>query len=153
MATNRARTTKTSPRRPVTITMQDVMTPQPLTIGRDQTLATAHKMMRDHDVRHLPVLERGRLVGLLSQRDLYFLETIAGVDLEKDTVDDAMSVDAFAVAPGALVAEVAATMATRKLGCAVVIERQRVVGVFTVTDACRMVAEICAAKAAVRRAS
>ncbi|MBX3185828.1 MAG: CBS domain-containing protein [Labilithrix sp.] len=120
--------------------VEKVMSPQPLTIGRDQTLATAHRMMRENKVRHLPVLERGRLVGLLSQRDLYFLETIAGVDLDADTVDDAMSVDAFAVGPSATVSEVAATMAQRKLGCAVVIERGRVIGIFTATDACRMLA-------------
>lgn len=116
------------------------MSPQPITIGRDQTLGTAHKMMREHKVRHLPVLERGQLVGILSQRDLYFLETIAGVDLGTDHVDDAMTVETFAVAPTAALSEVAATMAERKYGCAVVIERGRVIGIFTATDALRVLA-------------
>ena len=53
-----------------TTTIDQVMTPQPYTIGRDQTLATAHQMMRAHLVRHLPVLEHSELVGIVSQRDL-----------------------------------------------------------------------------------
>src|SRR3954451_6855057 len=73
------------------LTMKDVMTAQPVTIGRDQTLATAHALMREHHCRHLPVLEQGELVGILSQRDLYFLETIKGVESDVDLVEDAMS--------------------------------------------------------------
>jgi CBS domain-containing protein len=119
-------------------TIAAVMTPQPYTIGRDQTIATAHRMMRDHGIRHLPVLERGEIVGVLSQRDLYFLETIAGVDIETDEVGDAMSQDSYTVAPDALIADVANTMASRRLGCAVVLERGRVVGIFTATDALRL---------------
>ena len=61
------------------------MTPQPVTIGRKQPLAIAHRMMRAHGVRHLPVLEHGELVGVVSQRDLYFLETIRDADPEEDT--------------------------------------------------------------------
>ena len=118
----------------------DVMTPQPMTIGRDQTLAVAHKMMREHGIRHLPVLERGKLVGVLSQRDLYFLETLAGVDLDEDHVDDAMSQDAFAVAPEVPLEQVAATLEERKLGCTVIVERERVIGIFTATDALRLLA-------------
>jgi acetoin utilization protein AcuB len=120
------------------LTMDDVMTPQPITIGRGQVLAVAHQMMRDNHCRHLPVLERGELVGVLSQRDLYFLETIAGVDLRKDKVDDALSPDAYSVAPEATLEEVAATMAENKYGCAVVMERGRVIGIFTATDALRV---------------
>jgi len=131
------RTTAVAPRR---LQMQDVMTPQPITIGRGQSLATAHELMRRHGCRHLPVLEHGELVGIVTQRDLYLLETIAGVDLTKDQVDDALTADAYAVAPDASLAEVAAHMATEKLGCAVVIERGRVIGIFTTTDALRVVA-------------
>jgi acetoin utilization protein AcuB len=130
---------KAPPRRHAT-SIQDVMTPQPITIGRGESLATAHEMMRAHDCRHLPVLEHGELVGVLTQRDLYLLETIAGIDLTKDHVDDAISNEAYAVPPDAPLDEVARHMATQKYGCAVVIERGRVIGIFTTTDALRVLA-------------
>lgn len=120
--------------------VSDVMTAQPLTIGRDQTLEVAHEFMRNERIRHLPVLERGRLVGVLSQRDLYFLETIAGVDMKSDRVEDAMSTDIYVVSPDTPLSTVASTMAKRKLGCAVVVDRGRVVGIFTATDGLRVLA-------------
>ncbi len=122
------------------LTIGDVMTSQPITIGRDQKLVTAHKMMTDNGIRHLPVLEHGELVGVVSQRDLYFVETIAGVDKFEDKVDDAMSLDARTFEPDALVVDVAKEMFEHKLGCAVVVERGRVVGIFTAMDALRILA-------------
>jgi CBS domain-containing protein len=118
-----------------------VMTVQPYTIARDQTLETAHLMMRTHGIRHLPVLERGDIVGVVSQRDLYFLETMAGVEPAVDQVNDAMSQEAYIVSPDTPLAEVARTMVDRKLGSAVVVERGRVVGIFTSTDALRLLAD------------
>lgn len=115
----------------------ELMTRSPFTIGSDQTLATAHKIMREQGLRHLPVLRAGRLVGVLTQRDLYFLETISGIDLTIDTVADAMTPDVYAVAPTDRLPDVARTMADRKFGCAVVVEQGRVVGIFTATDALR----------------
>jgi acetoin utilization protein AcuB len=122
------------------LTMADVMTPQPLTIGRDQKLVTAHKMMAENGIRHLPVLERGDLVGVVSQRDLYFVETIAGVDKLTDRIEDAMTTDARKYSPDAPLADVAREMFEHKLGCAVVVERDRVVGIFTAMDALRILA-------------
>jgi len=138
------------------------MTSQPVTIGRKESLATAHHMMRANGVRHLPVLEHGELVGIVSQRDLLFLETIRGVDLDADTVEDAMSTDTYSVPPDAPIAAVARHMARKRYGCAVIIERGRVAGVFTATDALRFIAAIVptmqtptkpAARTATRRAS
>ncbi len=129
----------TEPHRPhkriASLKVKDVMTPQPVTIGRAQTLETAHALMREHGCRHLPVLEHGDLVGVLSQRDLYFLESLGGVDPDKDVVEDAMANDAYAVGPDEPLALVCAHMAEHKLGCAVVVERDRVAGIFTATDA------------------
>jgi acetoin utilization protein AcuB len=126
-------------RKPLTI--GDVMTPQPLTIGRDQKLVIAHKMMAENGIRHLPVLERGDLVGVVSQRDLYFVETIAGVDKLADRVDDAMTTDARKFDPETPLATVAAEMHEHKLGCAVIVERDRVVGIFTAMDALRILGQ------------
>ena len=119
-----------------------LMSPQPFTIGRRESLETAHRLMRAHRIRHLPVLERGELIGIVTQRDLYFLETIRGVDLEKDIVEDAMTTDTYAVAPDTPIGAVAKNMARHRYGCAVVLERGKVAGIFTVTDALLLVAAL-----------
>jgi CBS domain-containing protein len=145
-----AKTTKSSratTTKPADWTVAAFMTPQPVTIGRNQTLATAHRMMRDSGVRHLPVLEHGDLVGVLTQRDLYFLETLRGVNLDDDVVDDAMTMETYAVTPDTPVATVAKHMARKRYGCAVVMERGRVAGIFTATDGLRLLSAVVAAGA------
>jgi acetoin utilization protein AcuB len=127
---------------PQTTTVRQVMTPAPHTIGTDQTLASAHALMRKHDLRHLPVLRGGRLVGVLSQRDLYFLETISGVDVDIDQVADAMSSDVYSVEPDVAVREVARIMALHKYGCTVVTENGRIMGIFTANDALQHLANL-----------
>jgi len=116
------------------------MTRGPHTIGHDQPLAAAHRMMRDHSIRHLPVLEAGKLVGVVSLRDLHFIETLKDIDQEKVQVSEAMSQDVFATGPRASVRKVAAEMAEHKYGCAVVIDKGRVSGIFTTVDALQALA-------------
>lgn len=109
----------------------------PFTVGSDQPLAVAHKLMNDHAIRHLPVLDGGQLVGVLTQRDLHLIETLKGVDTRDVPVSDAMSPEPYVVGPKATVRKVAAEMAEHKYGCAVVMEKDTVVGVFTTVDALR----------------
>gem|GEM_PF-708981 len=128
---------------PATITVGEVMSASPHTIGADQTLARAHEMMRALRVRHLPVLSGGKLVGVLSQRDLYFLETLQGIDQDKDTATDAMTSDVYVVAPSDKLADVARNMSEKRYGCAVVADvHGRVVGIFTSTDGLRVLAGV-----------
>lgn len=122
------------------LVVEDVMTSQPLTIGRAQPLLSAITMMENHRCHHLPVLEHGELVGVLSERELYFLEAVAGIDLQTRVVDDVMSTDTYAVAPNTPLDVVASTMLKLRCGCAVVMERQRVIGIFTPSDALRVLA-------------
>lgn len=117
--------------------LRKYMTTSPHSIGRAQTLATAHEMMREHQIRHLPVLEGGKLVGLVTVRDLHLIETLRDVDATKVTVEDAMTTDVYAVSPDAPLDEVAAEMAERKYGCTIAMQNEKVVGVFTTVDACR----------------
>jgi acetoin utilization protein AcuB len=111
------------------------MTHMPQTISPDQTLATAHRIMRELEIRHLPVLDRGKLAGIVSQRDLLLIETLRDVDPETVQVSEAMTVDVFTVGPRASVRVVAADMASRKCGCVVVVNHEHVVGMFTTIDA------------------
>jgi acetoin utilization protein AcuB len=120
--------------------IRDAMTPTPLTIGADQPLARAHHIMRTHRVRHLPVLEAGRLVGVVSQRDLYFIETLRDVDPAKVLVEEAMTRDPYVVGPSAELATAARAMVRRKLGAALVVERGRLLGIFTALDALKVLA-------------
>ena len=118
-------------------TIQRFMTPAPHTISTRQTLAEAHQAMRERGVRHLPVVEEGKLVGVVSQRDLYLLETLRGVDVGRELVEEAMTDAPFVVGPDASLEEVAEAMANRKHGSAVIVENATVVGIFTSTDALR----------------
>src|SRR5262245_50968853 len=125
-----------SPRR-APATVRSYMTAAPRTIGPDQTLADAHALMRGHRIRHLPVIRDGMVVGIVTQRDLMLIESLPDVKPSEVPVEDAMTREVFVVAPRTPIAEVAATMAERRLGSAVVMDKNAVVGMFTVTDACR----------------
>jgi acetoin utilization protein AcuB len=136
------RNTSESGRVSPTTKIRQVMTPAPHTIGSDQKLALAHKIMREHGLRHLPVLRAGKLVGVLSERDLYFLESISGVDVDIDSVSDAMTDDVYTAHPDDTLRDVARTMHLRKYGCTVIMEGDRLLGIFTATDALGHLAEI-----------
>ena len=120
------------------LTVQQFMTPSPHTINHDQALSVASRVMRDHDIRHLPVLQDGRLVGIVSQRDLHLIAGLKHVDPDVVTVSQAMSAEVYTVGPRASVRDIASEMATQKYGSAVVMQDNRVVGVFTTVDALRV---------------
>lgn len=50
--------------------VRDIMAPDPVTISASSSLREAAKLMTEHWIRHLPVVEKERLVGIVSQRDL-----------------------------------------------------------------------------------
>ena len=117
--------------------VREHMTPSPLTIGPTSSLSKAVKLMRENHVRHLPVVDGGRVVGVLSQRDILIMESLPGVNPTEVRVDEAMVRDVFTVGPEAPVGEVIETMIDRKLGSTIVCEGDRVLGVFTTIDALR----------------
>lgn len=123
-------------------TIQKYMTTSPHSIGVEQPLSRAHAMLREHGIRHLPVLHGGKLLGMLTERDLALVETLSGVDPTKVKVEDAMSTTVYAVSPDAPLDEVVGTMGERKYGSAVVMQNEKVVGIFTTVDVCRALAEL-----------
>lgn len=115
--------------------VQKYMTVLPHTIGSDQPLSKADKMMAELRVRHLPVLNGGKLVGILTDRDVKLVESFRDVDPEKVTVDEAYTPDPYITSPSAPLSQVCAEMAAHKFGCALVVDNNKLVGIFTWVDA------------------
>lgn len=122
--------------------IEKVMTPMPHTIGQSIPLTRALEMMREHRIRHLPVQEGGKLVGVLTDRDVKLVLSFQGGDETTLTVEDAMTPDPFCVTPQAALDYVTDEMAEHKYGCVIVRqENGKVVGIFTATDALRVLGE------------
>lgn len=121
-------------------TIIEHMTPSPHTIGSDQSVAEALRRMREHHCRHLPVLEGGKLAGIISARDATIVELVEAEQAEKLKVSEVMSPEVYVVEPDADLAAVVATMANRKIGSAIIARRDRVLGIFTTTDALSLLA-------------
>jgi acetoin utilization protein AcuB len=114
------------------------MTHGPITIERAESISSARRLMQTHCIRHLPVLHGGKLVGLVSQRDLERFDKAIDLDQRLVPVGEAMSSPAYSVLSDASLREVAAQMSSRRCGAAVVIdEQQHVVGLITAVDGLR----------------
>lgn len=95
------------------------------------TLQRAQDLMREHCVRHLPVLRGTRLAGVLSDRDLR-----RGLQATK-CVQDIMTLNPISISPDAAVDEAAAIMDARRVSSLPVVSNNRVVGILTTTDVLR----------------
>jgi len=129
-----------------TLHVSQFMSELPLSIGPRQPLAEAHRLMNEHKIRHLPVLRNGALAGLLSMDDLHLIETLRDVDPASALVEDAMTREALVVPPDEHLDVVAEAMVVRRLGSAVVVEKGRVVGMFTTVDALQALVEVTRAR-------
>jgi acetoin utilization protein AcuB len=120
------------------------MTPFPYSIDVDAPLEDAHTLMRKHVFRHLPVTANGTLVGILTDRDIKLVlgPDFGGLRERELRVRDAYVERPCTVPASASVASVARTMAEHRIGSAIVTKDDKLVGIFTVTDACRALAQI-----------
>lgn len=116
--------------------IQKLMTTLPHTIGKDIPLNIAANLMREHRIRHLPVQEVGKLVGVLTDRDVKLATAFA--DPKSMKVEDVMTPDPYVARPEAPLNKVVLEMAEHKYGCAIVQQDNgKVVGIFTAIDALR----------------
>jgi acetoin utilization protein AcuB len=118
------------------------MTMNPKTIGFDQTLKKAEKIMNEEKIRHLPVLNGGKLVGILSHRDIKIVTSFKDVDPAQITVEEAYTPDPYFTNPEAKLNEVVEMMASHKYGCVLVTDSNKLVGIFTWVDALNAMKEL-----------
>lgn len=123
-------------------TIKHYMTAAPKTIGFDQTLEHASEQMQKLNVRHLPVLKGGKLIGIISDRDINLVLTFADQDALKLPVEEALTPDPYFTPAEAPLKDVAMQMAEKKFGSALVMDGQKVIGIFTAVDAMRALADV-----------
>lgn len=128
----------------------DRMSLSPLTIGPEDSLQTALDLLHKHNIRELPVVEHGKLIGIVTDRDLrqiapsypvfrdqqeirYYLQTLK--------VAAAMTVDPLVVSPETSLVEAAKLLHTYRIGSLPVVEDEKLVGLISVTDLLRVFIE------------
>jgi CBS domain-containing protein len=98
-------------------------------------------MMRQYNIRHLPVQDAGKLVGIVTHRDVQFALGWEGKAEKELQVKDVYTPEPFIISPNAKLTDALVRMEKDQLGCALVVEKGKLAGIFTTTDACRVLAE------------
>src|SRR5215203_6195537 len=119
--------------------VRDSMTREIVTLAPDETVGTALALCRERRIRHLPVLTEGRLVGIVSDRDLRsatpaFGDPERAAALQEILVEDVMASDVVSVLPDDPIEQAANTMRERRIGSLPVVERGELVGIITSSD-------------------
>ncbi|MFQ5416583.1 MAG: CBS domain-containing protein [Myxococcota bacterium] len=123
--------------------VREIMREKIVTIGAGESLSTVEDIMRLGGVRHLPVVHGGKLVGVVSERDVLRISlsniNAGGGDerrafLQAVEIERAMSSPPIVVEPFASVEQAARLLAENKIGCLPVVDREELVGMITSTD-------------------
>jgi acetoin utilization protein AcuB len=112
--------------------VSEIMSRELVTISSDKRVSKALQLMQQRQIRHLPVMEGGRMVGWITSRDLR--EVLLASMLEKITVADVMIKAPISVTADTGVEEAARLVQEHKIGGMPVLEGDRLVGVITMLD-------------------
>jgi CBS domain-containing protein len=133
------------------ITVREIMAQDPVTLEHDDILDLASDIMNLGRIRHLPILNKGKVVGVLSQRNLFHSAVVAALGLDvKESRDllktirvrEVMSTPVITVSPDTGVKEAARIMVEKKIGCLPVMENESLVGLVTESDILRYVVNL-----------
>ena len=118
--------------------VREHMTHLPVESDRCETVAEAVRLMEMHHVRHLPVMTGSRLRGIVSQSDIVAARLRHGDALDEMPLEAICQADVLTVSPVMPIDQVAEKLLDRHVGSAVVVDGGYVVGMFTKTDALRV---------------
>lgn len=124
------------------MTVGDRMTKNPVTVSPGDTLVTAQEKMRTGEFRQVPVLDQGRLVGILTDRDIrkYGRHNIVA------RVQSAMTEGVITATPTTPLEEVARILLEHKIGGLPVVEDNGLVGIISTSDILQAFVDLTAAQ-------
>jgi len=116
--------------------IHDIMTREVVTVAPGSTLEDACRIMHDRNIRHLPVLEGDRLVGVVTDRDVHSATSALCLAPAppRGLVGEAMSRPPRTASPLDSIDEAARTMRSAKIGCLPVLDGDQLVGIVTGID-------------------
>ncbi len=122
--------------------VEEIMSEHPYAIEADQTVREAMHRLMSLDIRHLPVLDDGVLVGMLSDRDVRTIatESLTGeaADQLSAPVSDVMTSDPISVSPETEIGEVIDLMLEHRVGALPVVAEDKLVGIVSYVDVLRV---------------
>lgn len=120
-----------------------VMTSFPYFVDAGETATTMERMMDDHAIRHLPVQDKGVVVGIVSERDLHHRVNRDAPKAEKETIlaREIMVPDPYIVPFRTPLNEVVFEMARRRIGSVLVERGGKLAGILSAMDVCRIFGE------------
>jgi CBS domain-containing protein len=131
--------------------VREIMETKLVTISASERLSMVEDIMTLGRVRHMPVVQGGRLVGVVSERDL-LRASLSVLSEHRDAerrmflhvveISRVMSSPPIVIGPDATIREAALLMADRKIGCLPVVEGDELIGLVTETDVLRWVAGV-----------
>jgi CBS domain-containing membrane protein len=128
--------------------VREIMMGSPVTLKPDETLDLANDVISLGRIRHIPIVEDGRLVGLLSERDMMGAATTTIFGLKRKSksallksvlIKDVMKRKVVTVKPDTSIKDAAHLMKEKKIGCVPVVNEGSLVGLVTTTDILRYV--------------
>ena len=127
--------------------VRDAMTREVVTLGPEASAGEALGVCREKGIRHIPIVEEGRLIGLVSDRDLRDVSPPRGGRDQENTlgwvrVRDIMSTDLVTIGPLDTIDHVAREIYERKIGCLPVVDGRELVGIITSQDMMRTMIEL-----------
>jgi CBS domain-containing protein len=118
--------------------IRELMTKQPTTVEPDATLGRVATLMKQEDCGSIPVVEGGRLVGIVTDRDIVVRGVAAGADPKTERVSKVMSSDPVTVGPDDDVMDAEKKMADRQIRRLPVVEDGKLVGIIVTAQIARV---------------
>ena len=126
--------------------VREIMSTDIEVVDRNDNLRTVEERMATKQLRHLPVLEQGEVVGMVTQRDLFKAAMLSAMGygekaqqayLQSVRVKEIMVYPVVTVAPDTSVVEAADMLMNKGIGCLPVVEGHQLIGIVTKTDLLR----------------
>lgn len=108
--------------------MRDVMSPSAATVGPSTPVGDAHRLLREHKIGHLPVLDGDLLVGIVSQRDLL------RADSDALPVSDVMATMVYVLSPDTPMSRAARIFRERRVPVLPVLDGRTLAGFVRAVD-------------------